>query len=350
MNIFFLTLIVTFFLAFGARLFVTSKGKPNILWVLLLLIVFVGVAGLRSGIGDTGAYISKYALVVNGTLSVTTASYELGFVLFLQLLTLISTDPQIMIFTTSLIIHSCYIWMFRTYASLFELQIYMYIASGFFLTLMNGMRQGLAAAILFASTKLIVNNNFKSYLIIILLLSTVHTSVLIMIPVYFIVREEAWSKRIVKILFFSAIGLLFAQPLISILFQLLEGSKYEVYSTFNEGGSNILRTVVAAIPVVLAYIGRERLKEEWPESNVFVNMSIINLIIYSFSLVNWIFARFAYYFTPYTFVLLPYLIKTMFNKNEKPFIYYSLLVCYFIFMSIEYGGVIYRSAILGINM
>ncbi|MGL5530409.1 MAG: EpsG family protein, partial [Culicoidibacterales bacterium] len=205
-------------------------------------------------------------------------------------------------------------------------------------------------AILFASTKLIVNNNFKSYLIIILLLSTVHTSVLIMIPVYFIVRETAWSKRIMKIILFSSIALLLAQPLISILFQLLEGTRYGGYSSFNEGGSSILRTVIAAIPVVLAYIGRERLKEEWPESNVFVNMSIINLIIYSFSLVNWIFARFAYYFTPYTFVLLPYLIKTMFNKNEKPFIYYSLLVCYFIFMSIEYGGVIYRSAILGINM
>ncbi|MGL5550638.1 MAG: EpsG family protein, partial [Culicoidibacterales bacterium] len=291
MNFFYLTLIVTFFLAFAARLFLNRKRKPNLFWSILLIIVFVSIAGLRRGIGDTGEYVHLFGLVADGSVTIATEGFEVGFILFLKILTYISTDPQIMIFVTSLIIHTCNIWTLRAYASLFELQTYIYIASGFFLTLMNGMRQGMAAAVVFASTKLIIENKFKWYLAVVLVMTTVHTSALIMIPVYFIVRETAWSKRIMKIILFSSIALLLAQPLISILFQLLEGTRYGGYSSFNEGGSSILRTVIAAIPVVLAYIGRERLKEEWPESNVFVNMSIINLIIYSFSLVNWIFAR-----------------------------------------------------------
>ena len=349
MRVFYITLFITFILAIMGRLSINKNKKPNLFWSILILIIIVGVAGLRSNIGDTGYYKILYNNVIDG--SVIEGSYEPGFIVFLKLLSKISTDPQIMIFVTSFITQGLNIWTLRSYASLFELQIYMFITSGYFLTIMNGIRQGLAASVMFASTKLIINNNFKMYLLITLIMSTVHSSALIMIPAYFIVRNEAWSKNMMKIILIASICFLIGEPVINLAFKLLEGTRYEGYGDFDEGGANIFRIIVAAVPVILAYLGKDKLKEEWPESNVFVNMSIINLIIMAFSLFNWIFARLNYYFQPYTFVLLPYSIRVLFDKKEKDLVYYLFIVFYFIFMHMEYVvslGIQYRSNFISI--
>ena len=55
-----------------------------------------------------------------------------------------------------------------------ELSLFVYIASGMYTVSMNGIRQSLAAAIIFAATKYILNGNFKKFLLVILLASTFH--------------------------------------------------------------------------------------------------------------------------------------------------------------------------------
>ena len=124
-----------------------------------------------------------------------------------------------------------------------------------------------------------------------------------------------------------------------IIYNLLGNSKYADYQNFNEGGSNILRVIVFAIPVILSYIKRDKLKE-WSYANIFVNMSLISFLIMGFSLYNWIFARFTIYFQIYSFVLLAYIIKNCFEKSEKRLIYYGFLVFYEYKISL---GIVYTS-------
>ena len=71
------------------------------------------------------------------------------------------------------------IWTIRKYSKVFELEIFIYIAAGYFLITMNGVRQALVASILFGCTNLIINNKFKIYLPVVLVLSTIHTLSLI---------------------------------------------------------------------------------------------------------------------------------------------------------------------------
>ena len=75
-----------------------------------------------------------------------------------------------------------------------ELSLFVYIASGIYTVSMNGIRQSLAAAIIFAATKYILDGNFKKFLLVILLASTIHQTALIFIPIYFIVRRKAWTR------------------------------------------------------------------------------------------------------------------------------------------------------------
>lgn len=349
MGVIYSTLICTFIFGAGSRLFQKENKKPLLLFSLMIAGLFISVAGLRDGIGDTGMYKHLYQQVIDGTVG--EGAYEEGFLFFLSILTKISEDPQLMIFVTSFITQGLIIWFLRKYSSYFELELFMYIASGFFLTTMNGIRQALAASIMLLGTSFLINRKFLPYLILTLLMSTFHQSALIMIPVYFIVDNDRWSKDFVRTIFILVIVVAFGGVILNYGFQLLEGTKYEAYSEFDEGGSNIVRLIIAIVPVILAYIQRDRLKEIFPQCDIFVNLAIINMLVMGMSLYNWIFARMTYYFIPYTFILLPYIIKSIDVKEYKRLIYFSFLVLYFIFMYFEYVVSLntnYTSHILGI--
>ncbi|EHR1327892.1 EpsG family protein [Clostridium perfringens] len=345
MAAFYFALIGSYVFSLIARIIKNKKNYPNLYFSIFAILILALIAGLRWGIGDTPAYVHLYSLIEPGYDP--KGGYELGFVLFLAILKSISKDPQFMIFVTGIITTILNLWTIRKYCkdSYFELAIFVYVASGYYLVTMNGIRQSLAASIIFAGTSFILRGEFKKYLFLCILMTTFHTSALVMIPAYYVVRNEAWSKRIYQLLILFLIGMFLYEPLMAVVYKLLGNSKYADYQNFNEGGSNILRVIVFAIPVILSYIKRDKLKE-WPEANVFVNMSLISFFIMGFSLYNWIFARFTIYFQVYSFVLLAYIIKMCFGGSERRLIYYGFLVCYFLFFIYEYKislGMVYTS-------
>lgn len=342
MFVFYSTLISTYIFYLLARMAYDKKFKFMVVfWTILVITILVTVSGLRDGIGDTYYYKHSYEILANNPSGVE-LSKDFGFTVLSLILITISKDPQILIFITALITNVLNIICFNKYISYLELQVYLYITSGYYIVTMNGIRQCLAAALIFSCTESLIKGNFKKYLILVLLISTIHASGLIMIPLYFIIRQKAWSKRIVKLIILSIILVLFYDVLEPIIFKLLEGTQYSNYSEFDEGGSSFIRTIVNAVPVILAYLKRKELKETWSESDKFVNIALINLVFVALGMYNWIFNRFTIYFQLYNFILIPYIIKNCFRGKEKRVLYVGVIVCYFIFF--------YREQVIGLNM
>lgn len=337
------TLISTFILSLISRLANDKKYRfLAIFWMLIAATILIVFSGFRTGsIGDTGMYMHSYGLYASDP-STVKFDRDPGFVILNLILIQFSNNPQTLVVITSLIVNLFNMIVFYKYSSYLELQVYIYIAAGYLTVTMNGMRQCLAAAILFIFNSLIIKGKFKLYLSIVLIVSTIHASALIMIPVYFIVRQETWSKKVVIMVILASIGVVFYNILSPILFKLLENTQYAGYSEFNEGGSSLIRTIVNMIPVILAYIKRYELKEMWPESNIFVNMALINVIFVAFGMFNWIFNRFSLYMQLYNFILIPYMIRHCFKGKEKRLLYFGVLICYFVFF--------YREQVIGMNM
>lgn len=345
MVVFYLTIVTVFIFSLLARITRKRYREAGVFFVLIVIIILVLVSGLRSGIGDTYMYKYLYGLLGPGYSS--NGAYEKGFILFLKILKRISEDSQFLIMVTSIIVNVFNIGTIYKYTkdSYFELGTYMYIASGYYIVTMNGIRQSMVASIIFAATIFIIKGKFKTYLVIILLMSTIHTSVLIMIPLYFICRVKAWEKTTNILFALTFIGVILFQPIMNVLIGMLGSSRYSGYATFNEGGASIVRIAVFAVPVILTYIKRDEVRE-WEGSNVFVNMNIICFIIMVFSSFNWIFARFTIYLQLYSFILLPYIVKNCLRRKEIRLIYSSLIVCYFIFFYYDQAitmGMVYKS-------
>lgn len=347
MAAFYWTLFSTYIIGIVSRINRSNK-KPIFIGTFMIALIFIVVSGARSGIGDTSMYTHLYEMIIENTYE---DGYEKGFIFFLNFLATISQNPQFMIIVTSIITHGINIFVMANYSSYFELEVYMYIASGFFLTSMNGIRQAMASAIVFLGTTFLINRKFIPYVFLVLIASTLHTSAIIMIPVYFIVNNDLWTKHFNVIIMAGIFIIVFGGIISSILFKLLASTRYGSYDTFEEGGANIIRVAVAFVPVLLAYLQKYSLKKIMPKCDIFVNLSILNFFVMALSIDSWIFARMSYYFQLYSFILLPYVIKSVENIKEKRFIYYSFLVAYFIFMYVEYKitqNITYKSKILTI--
>ncbi|MDQ0187218.1 EpsG family protein [Cytobacillus kochii] len=341
MTVFWMCLFASFSVALIARYFSrpvlvgdsVQTVYPNKLMITFVAFILIAVSGARTNIGDTFFYMHAYevndfswATIVEGK--------DIGFGLLQMVLKFYTDDPQVLIFVVSLLTNSLIVFVLAHYARLFELSIYIYITGGLFLVTMNGIRQCLAAAIVFAATKFLINGNWPVYFLFVILASSIHQSALILLPIYFFVRYKAWSKATLILLLIAVLIVVGFNEFSTLLFSAIEDTQYGQYAEFQEGGANILRVAVEATPLFIAYLGREKLRTIFPKSDFIVNMALVGLVFMIISTQNWIFARFSIYFSLYQLILVAWIVK-LFQPKDQRFIYYCILVLYFFYYFYE---------------
>ncbi|MEN6414601.1 MAG: EpsG family protein [Veillonellales bacterium] len=331
---------------------ILTSNRPNKGLAFIAAAALVLVSGLRNNIGDTGYYIYGFvhSIPYKG---------EPGFDVFQSLIKeLISNDPQVFIFICALITNALIVLVFYKYSAMFELSLFLYITTGNYLVTMNGIRQCLVSAIVFLGTQLIATGKWLPFFILVGLVSTIHTSALIFIPVYFFVRLKPWSKLISITLIAAIVVLLLFDQIGAFLLGTFDGTQYAGYEKSilaAGGGANILRVFVGAVPVILAYLGRKQIEKNNDKFvNILINFSVLNLTFYVLAVQNWIFARMNVYFGLYGLLLLPWLIKKLFDKKTSAIVYGSCVLLYIIFCYFElesylsYWGIGYRSDFIGL--
>lgn len=355
MTILWITLAIVFIFAYFARYaspIVITHGysqimRPSKLLIFGAMITLILVSGLRSNIGDTFNYINIYE-DNDFTWEYVISQKDMGFGILQMILKTISADPQIMIFTTALFTNLLIVIILATYSKRIELSLYVYITGGLFLVSMNGIRQALAAAIAFTATKYLIKGDFIKYSLIVVVASFIHQSALILLPIYFVVRFKPWSKATIALLLLSIIIVMGFGKFSSLLFSAIEDTQYGGYDDFDEGGASSLRVVVMAAPLIIAYLGREKLKKLFPSSDVIVNMTLLSVVFMIVSTQSWIFARFTIYFGLYQLILISWIVE-LFKHRDQKFVYYGILICYLAYYYYENVislNIIYKSDFL----
>lgn len=341
------------------------EQRVNLFFALMTFSVIIFFASLRSSVADTGAYISMFKSYpsdlsqIDGLLNGVAKRYP-GFLVLTVLLKKFTSDYNVWFTIIAVISGICVMIPLYKYSSNFGVSAFLFMASCQFSWMFNGMRQFLVASIIFACTGLVLRKKFIPYAIIVCLLSTIHTSALILIPMYFIVTGEPWNKR--TMLFVGAIilAILFTSKFTGVLEDVVENTDYATsMEEFKEtdDGTSIMRIAVESVPVIIAFIYRNRIKDKLtPIIKLSINMSLVASGLYVISKIarsGIMLGRLPIYFSMYNLILLPWLIKNIFNKEEKRLVYYLMVILYLAFfyyqMVVTWNGFGYASKILGLS-
>lgn len=326
--------------------------KPNKILFILSSLILIVVSGLRSSIGDTGYYLYSYKNLPESLVDII-GSRDSGFDVLSYFLKILFKHSQFIIIVTSTIILSLILISFFKYSSNVTLSLFLMIVSGTYVSTMNGIRQFLVASILFSVFYLIYEGKKIKYFFIVAILSTIHLSAVIMIPVYFIVRQKPWSKKFYITILISLISMVLFDELFGSLGFIIKDTQYSHYlANVNSEvpeGANILRVLVASIPVLLGWYYRKRLYYNVKYYDLYINFSILNLIFMMFATYNWIFARFTMYFGLYNLLLLPAIFRYCFFGKTKILMGYLMIIFYLIYFYFETKDIVYASYFLRIN-
>lgn len=312
------------------------ETRANIFIAVLTFGIIIFFAGLRSGIADTGAYILSFINMQESFLQelFSEASRDKGFYLFTYFMKFfIADDFHVWLFVIALISGLAVMIPLYNYSPMFELSTFLFVATAQFTWLINGMRQFIAISILFLSIELIIKKRFKEYLIIVLLLSTIHGSAIFMLPFYFLCQSKPWSKKILITVVLFSVAFLFIDKFLSFGEIFLEGTQYVGYTDAiaETAGSNIFRLIVAAMPLLLAlWKKKEVMRLSDKLLNICINMSTLNFcfMLLSTGIGGIFIGRMAAYFDIYNLLLYPLILTKLLDMQERVILYVGIILGY----------------------
>ena len=231
----------------------------------------------------------------------------------------------------------CVIGVYRKHSCNFFMTVFLFLASGEYVQWThNGMRQFIAVAMSFAAVDLLLKKKYLHYIAVILFASTFHASVLLMIPMCFVVQGPAWNWRSALMIMAVTVAASSSDFLMNMVTDIMESSQYsgDINNMMTTDGTNAIRVLIFCIPPLMALVFLPRVRAlDVPLINLSVNMSIASMGIYIVSMfTSGIYiGRLPVYCSLYNYILLPWLIERTFEKSSVKLILLMAMGCYMVF-------------------
>lgn len=336
-------------LMMGQRVQVNVYGDKQIhyTWLpsLLLIIPMIYVAGTRTKtileFGDTSAYLAFFKSATT-SLAELFASFseegkDRGFLIFTTVVKSVIGNREIVYFTLIAVICVLSVMVtYKNYSCNFIISAFLFIASGDYVQwTFNGIRQFIPVAVLFACIGLIIKKKYVLLIFLILILSTIHATALLMLPMIFIVQGKAWNKKTLLFAVSIMLSIAFVDQFTNLITNFMENTQYsgEVDQYLNTEGTSIQRVLVYSIPAVLSLRFKKYIdKAENPVTNLAANMSLIAAFSYALSgFTSGLFlGRIPIYFSLYNYILLPWIVERVFTKRSA-IVIYIVMICFYLF-------------------
>ena len=314
--------------------------RPNPVSVLLLALILILVSGFRYQVGTD--FMSYYLWEVedwNEILGSMVSFQNGGFELLARLCRLVFDHNQTLIFVSAFITIGLYVLTICRKSPSFLLSMLFYLFLGQWQGGFNGVRQYLAAAILFAGHRLILEKKLWQYTLVVIAATMLHFSAAVMIIPYFLLNRKADVTQLV-LLAIGAIVIRFSYDFIFSVIGSIKDKTMDLDRVYLSASVNIFRILVAFVPVILYLIlcrkdnlGRER--------NFYINV----LFFHAFSMLAGMgsayFGRIGIYTGAAVTVGYVHLFQLIEDERSRNITVYAVLVGLFFYWiySIYAGGI-----------
>lgn len=316
--------------------------RYNTVFTMLCFAPIILMAAFRTfNAGDTWAYSTMFKAMPSSISELPnylkSTTKDQGFFAFSAIIKILFNDNVVIYFFIIALIQGIIVSnFFRKYSCNFFISLFLFVASiDYFTWMFNGIRQFLAVTIILSAMPLILKKKYIWTILIVLLAATLHQTALIMIPIIFISQGQAWNKKTVAFIIGILAILLFIDSFTPWLDSALSDTQYsnvvKEYTAWKDDGTNPLRVLVYSIPAIISFGARKTIRDSGDKViNLSTNMSIISTGIYLVSmLTSGIFlGRLPIYCSLFSYLLLPWELKHVFNENTRRYITLAMIVLY----------------------
>ena len=308
--------------------------------VVLCFLILILITGLRSYTGtDYIGYVELYEL--EPWLTDESARMEWGFTSIIHIMKAVNLP----VWTFFLIMGAAnYIAFYNSFAASKQymfLGVFFFIAMGFLFFSFNGVRQAFAMITLSVALYYLEKRRLIPYVIIIILGALIHKSVVLFIPLYFVIGKLNLPTRLWTILAISAVFInlalvLIFSDLLSFINTFLSGTSLSYSSLISK--SNVSSTLAFLSPTFLSRFSlgllliyyHKDIIESIPRSAIFVKFSLIGVVLYNaFSEVLFI-ARLNNYFLYMDIFTFSFLMIYLWQRRNYRVL--AILILYFLSM------------------
>ncbi len=242
---------------------------------------------------------------------------EPGYFLLNFLLSRISSNPLIACYGIAALIILLRMLAVYKHSSSYWVSIMTYISYGYFMYSFCTFRQELASSIMLFAIPFLQKKKPIPYLLIVLLAASIHSSVLMFIPVYFFARLpinkitlSLYSAGVLFILFFS-------EPVLNLVIRYIPAlSAYGPDSYFMQGRP-WLYILFPVTFLIIALLLKNRILERNPDNIVLLNLYTWGTMIFIVVIKHFMAQRVALVLMPIIVLLMPEIFKALGVNQDK---------------------------------
>lgn len=321
--------------------------KPALQIAWLILLFFMSMRSLRVGV-DTEYYayvfeqIRRAPLKDVGTI-VTYGregekwvfNFEKGYRFYNKLVGFFFDSPQGIVIINSFIIMILLYWVIRNYSSNYFLSIWLYLTLGFFQTHMNVSRNAIAILICYHAMKYISKRDWKRYVLLICLAATIHKSVLLFLPLYFLLKRPVCKGRTMLLIIIgfaiAGVGLQKAGSYIESVIPFGLG-KYLMASNEKSESLMVGGLYVVIVIFIWAMMKKKERTEIFAVCPIGSWLFLLNLCSFGINISLKMASRVAALFGTYIIIFIPNIIESIQEKKRKEFV----IICVIMGCGIQY--------------
>lgn len=324
---------------------ITINSKK--VYLLLIFIPMILISALRSvNIGnDTDTYHQLYitasAMNWNDFIDMNNIRWEKGFLILNVILSNISSNPQLIVALSSIISLFLVFRFIYNYSENPALSIFLFITMRFFFFFMSNIRQSLAISIILLSYDYIIKKKFIPFMICVLLAAQFHSTAIVFLLAYFLEKIKNNKKVIAFIITITFVAFLKFDAFMNLAFKISPGrySNYVNTTYFQDATNlaNILNFLVTIVLIIFFINAISLTKDE--KNSMFNKKKDNNELFFYFLLISvccgllairfGMFGRIQHYFNIFSIIIVPSIVKRFKRNNERIFILFLIIVCFF---------------------
>lgn len=319
---------------------ITRQQMCNRVCLMSIFLILFALSACRLNVGNDYAKYVEFMHLVNCDAYVPT---EIGFNLLVKLIYGLSGfENYLLVFAVYAFVTVC-VFLLAMYeqSEEFALTFFLFMALGYYFQTFSTVRYYLALALALYSMKFVLRRQWGRFVVLILLGSAFHKSLLVVIPLY-VLASVKWKKwqLVIAALFCSTF--LFGQDLylkmVVFLYPTYEDTEYL------EGGTsyiNILRCLAVLVFAGIVYFLQKKDrkdvsadKEADRKFRFYFYLNLGALVLYVFCSFLPIISRIGYYLTVSHILFLPMLLKQIENEKLRRLFRFGILLAAVLYFAI----------------